>query len=288
MDVPDGVQWLRSHPGGSEWLDRLPLLVDACARRWSLQIGLPFAGSYVSVVFPVEGATGDPAVLKLQFPDRESEGEAAALRAWAGNGAVRLLAHDPDRRALLIERCVPGTPLGVRDPREALDVLIDLVRELTIPPPSAIVELGDEAERWATSLPQHWERVGRPFSRRLLDAALEAMRGLATTQGPPVLLHQDLHGDNVLRARRRPWLVIDPKPLAGERDFQAAPIVRSAELGSTARDAQYRLDRLCDELELDPERAMGWTVAQTLAWAFEGDRVVERHVRVAEWMIASR
>src|SRR5215475_7700941 len=27
-----------------------------------------------------------------------------------------------------------------------------------------------------------------------------------------VLVHQDLHGDNVLAAEREPWLVIDPKP----------------------------------------------------------------------------
>lgn len=46
-----------------------------------------------------------------------------------------------------------------------------------------------------------------------------------------VLLHQDLHADNVLRAGREPWLVIDPKPLTGEREFGVAPIVRSFELG---------------------------------------------------------
>ena len=42
---------------------------------------------------------------------------------------------------------------------------------------------------------------------------------LAPTQGEQVLLHQDLHADNVLAAQREPWLVIDPKPLVGEREF---------------------------------------------------------------------
>jgi streptomycin 6-kinase len=32
----------------------------------------------------------------------------------------------------------------------------------------------------------------------------------------------------------------------------------------------YRLDRLCSELELDRDRALGWTVAQTMAWS-DGD-----------------
>jgi streptomycin 6-kinase len=285
MDLPGGVQWLRAHPGGSAWLDRVPSLVEACARRWSLRIGVPFEHSYTSVVFPVEHASGAHAVLKLQFPDRESRWEAEALLAWAGNGAVRLLEHEPQWRALLIERCDPGTPLSSIDPERALGQLIGLVGELSIPPPGTIGSLEEEADRWATSFPVRWERAGRPFSRRLVDAALDAVRSFAATQGPPVLLNQDLHGGNVLRARRLPWLVIDPKPLVGERAFQAAPIVRSAELGASEADVRYRVDRLCDELDLDRDRVRGWTIAQTVAWSLEGDRVLDWHVRVAEWML---
>src|ERR671938_824127 len=95
----------------------------------------------------------------------------------------------------------------------------------------------------------------QPFERRLLDAALEALSELPGTQGEQVLLNQDLHGDNVLAAQREPWLVIDPKPLVGEREFGLAPIVRSFELGHSRRDVEYRLDRLSTDLGLDRERA---------------------------------
>lgn len=70
-----------------------------------------------------------------------------------------------------------------------------------------------------------WElRIGEPFDagaggRRLLDAALDALTVLPRTQGEPVLVNQDLHGDNVLAAQREPWLLIDPKPLVAEREF---------------------------------------------------------------------
>ena len=50
-----------------------------------------------------------------------------------------------------------------------------------------------------------------------------------------MLLHQDLHPDNVLAAEREPWLVIDPKPLVGEREFAVAPIIRAPELGHSRR-----------------------------------------------------
>src|SRR5439155_4321943 len=106
--------------------------------------------------------------------------------------------------------------------------------------------------------------------RELLDAALDALRALPPTQGEQVLLHQDLHADNVLAAQREPWLVIDPKPLVGEREFAVAPIVRSAELGHSKRDVLHRFDRLTSELGLDRDRARGWTIGQTVAWAGDG------------------
>ena len=100
-----------------------------------------------------------------------------------------------------------------------------------------------------------------------------------------MLLHQDLHGENVLAAEREPWLAIDPKPLAGEREFAVAPIVRSAELGHSKSDVLGRLDRLTAELGLDRERARGWTIAQTVAWAADGGAHLETHLETARWLL---
>ena len=73
---------------------------------------------------PAELPDGTRAVLKVQFPDTESEHEATALRRWDGDGAIRLFAHDPDLRALLVERCDPGTPLHALPLDAALDGLL--------------------------------------------------------------------------------------------------------------------------------------------------------------------
>jgi streptomycin 6-kinase len=91
----------------------------------------------------------------------------------------------------------------------------------------------------------------------------------------------------VLAAEREPWLVIDPKPLAGEREFSAASIVRSPELGHSRRDVLYRLDRLCSELSLDRERAKGWTIAQTIAWS-GGSDYVDTHMETVKWLLEDR
>jgi streptomycin 6-kinase len=223
-------------------------------------------------------------VLKVQTPHRESEHEAAALELWDGDGAVRLLAHDPEQHALLLERCVPGTPLADVGQDAALDVFVELLPRLWKPVGAPFRPLAEEAAWWLSHLETTWERAGKPFERRLLDAALEALRELPPTQGEQVLLHQDLHGENVLAAQREPWLAIDPKPLVGEREFGLAPIIRSFELGHSRRDVLHRLDRLSAELGVDRERARGWTIGQTVAWS-DGSTYHETHIETVRWLM---
>lgn len=234
---------------------------------------------------PVTGEGSLDAVLKLQFPDRESVHEAAALEAWAGHGAVQLLAYDAEQRAMLLERCRPGTPLSAEPAHDALELLGDLVQELSIQVDGPFTSLTEEAARWAQNLPATWEQAGGPFDRTLIDQTLELLHDLSSTQGPGVLLHQDLHGDNVLRAERRQWLVIDPKPLIGEKEFALAPIVRSSELGHSADAVVHRLDHLSDALGIDRERACGWAIAQTMAWCFKNATPLPGHLDVARWLL---
>jgi streptomycin 6-kinase len=142
--------------------------------------------------------------------------------------------------------------------------------------------LAEEAALWVESLPSEWERAGRPFERRIVDAAIDGLRAVADSQGEQVLLHQDLHGDNVLAAQREPWLVIDPKPLVGEREFSIAPIVRDSE--PSRHDVLYRFDRLTSELVLDRDRARAWTIGQTVAWSFDTSYLAQ-HVQIASWLL---
>ena len=282
--MTQGPDWAPATAEGRAWLDRLPGIVGACAEQWGLDLGEPFPFAGASLALPATTERGEPAVLKVCFPHRESEHEADALRAWDGRGAVRLIAHDAERWALLLERCLPGEPLSDRPSGEGLDVLCALLPRLWVPAGAPFRPLADEAAWWASYLPDRWEAAGRPFERILLEAALEALRELPPTQGEQVLVHQDLHPGNVLSAGREPWLVIDPKPLAGEREFAAAPVVRASELGHSEDAVLARLDRLTDELGLDRERARLWALGQTIAWCFDAEYHAD-HVETARWLL---
>ncbi|HYU50184.1 MAG TPA: aminoglycoside phosphotransferase family protein [Candidatus Limnocylindria bacterium] len=280
LAIPPGLDWWRSAPGGGEWLDSLPTLVADCSDRWQLQIGQPYQPASISLVIPAERADGTPAVLKVSFPEPESEHEAAALAAWGGRGAVRLLAHDPERRALLIERCSPGDQLWAEEDDDAVSaaaaaVMSRLWRRAPENHPFRL--LADQAARWAVELPARWAGLGRPFEQRLLDEAVAACLELGGTQGEPVVLHQDLHAGNILRAQREPWLAIDPKPLVGERPFDAAALLRDRLSGLAKPDARAvvrrRLDILVERLGLDRDRTRRWGLAHALAWGVSGSKV---------------
>jgi streptomycin 6-kinase len=284
ISIPATLGWIEETTAGKQWLAALPDLVAQCADVWELELSRPYAGSSTSLTVRAQRA-GAPFVLKVQFPDRESEREAEALRVWDGDGAIRLVAHDPARRALLLESCTPGRHLTTAGADAALDIFSELLPRLwRAPPPEVFTTLADEAARWAHQLPHQWSEAGRPFERKLVDAAVDALQELAPTQGEQVLLHQDLHPGNVLAATREPWLAIDPKPLVGEREFGIVPVIRAAELGHQRHLVIGRLDRLAGELSLDRERARSWTLAQTLAWAFENGRALPDHVETARWL----
>jgi streptomycin 6-kinase len=227
-----------------------------CAAQWGLALEPPLEDG-ASLVIPA----GD-VVLKVNADwhfEAEHEGDALAL--WDGRGAVRLLARDHARRALLMERCRPGTRLWDSDADEPA-VAAELLPRLSIEPgpPYPFRTVAGEADRWAVEVPERYERGGRPFDRRLLDSAVDVFRTVDRTAS--YLVNQDLHGGNVLRAEREPWLVIDPKPLVGEREVDGVGLLRNA------RDPAAWIDALA-ELGYDRERLRGWGFAHALAWGWD-------------------
>jgi streptomycin 6-kinase len=272
VQVPQGLRWWAETPEGAAWLERLPRLVEDCAGAWGLEVGAPFGGN-VAYVARARRADGERAVLKINFPDHESEHEAAALEHY-GRLAARVLEHDHERRALLLERVEPGLPLPDDEVEAVLPGLFTAVwREPAAGHPFRA--LRDEAARWAVAIPAARERAGRPFERALVDEAVTALEALGPTQADEVVVHQDLHAGNVLRGTRAPWLVIDPKPLAGERAFDLVALARNIPDRALVR-------RVALAAGVDPERALGWAQAHALAWGYEpGDRWIPWMVEVA-------
>ena len=284
IEIPPGLEWWRARPDGAAWLARLPGLVAECAEIWGLRVGDPYPGAHVSFVAPVELVDGTQAVLKINVPGAwENDREADALTHWGGIGAVRLLARDHERRALLVERCEPGTPLSeIADDEEADAIAAKVALRLWRRPPAGhgFRTLEQDAKTWADGFGPTWEQLGRPFEAELVRVAVDSARQLAETQGEAVVLHQDFHGGNILRADREPWLAIDPQPLVGEREYDAASLLRDRthvllQADDPRRRLASRLERLAPALGVDRERTRRWAVVHALAWGVSGVGKVE-------------
>jgi streptomycin 6-kinase len=295
LGTPASLQHWRGAPGGRAWLSALPAIVEACTERWELSVGEPYNGGKVGLALRAERADGTPAVLKINFPSRDSEHEATALAHWQGKGAVRLLEHDPERSALLIERCDPGGQLSdVADEDEANRIAARVLTKIWQAPPEehsfGLVE--EQAARWAEEIPARWKALRRPFERSLVDAAVTAYTELASTQSEAVVCHQDFHGGNVLRSSREPWLAIDPKPLVGERAFDTAWLLRNRRASAITDKhprlrMRRRLDLLAAELDLDRERMRAWGVARAVAWGLDAGRVHRGHIECARLLLTA-
>ncbi len=245
------------------WLAELPGLVRDLATRWRLRVGAPYQpGGSTSWVAPAE-RDGEHLVLKLGWRHVESWHEADALRVWAGAGAVRLLEARVDDRtdALLIEACEPGEMLSRSLPPEQQDVVLaGLLRRLWVIPPSGhpFRPLADMCAWWTEEFKR---RPAPDLDPGLVRAGIDLLCALPVSAPRQTLLCTDLHPDNVLSARREPWLAIDPKPYVGDPTYDALQHMLNFP-DRLAADATGFADRMAGLLELDSRRLRLWLFAR--------------------------
>lgn len=265
---------------GSAWVSGLPSLIAELEERWSLETGEPFPDLSFGWVAPARRADGSRAVLKLAFPaDEEFVTGVEALKTFDGRGAVRVLDHDLEKGAVLLERLEPGTPLAwLSDDEEATRIMAGVMKKLWRPAPSKHpFPTVHERTRALARLRERFAGGTGPVPAPLVEEAEALFENLIPTQeAPPVLLHGDLHHANVLSSRRAAWLAIDPKGVVGEPAFEVGAMLHNPvgllERPDPAGLLKRRVRILSEELGLDHDRVRGWGVAQAVlaaCWSLE-------------------
>lgn len=220
------------------WVDELPARVERVCRRWGLTVVRPLGGNTSHTLY-CHRRGGVPVVLKL-VPERELVAEElAALTAWAGSPVVvRVVEADLAEGALLLEGLVPGTAArGVSGER-----VVELLAGLHRPAPEGFRPLAERVDLMFALL-----RRRRPG---YYDRAHAAALALAEDPVPSVLLHGDLHAENVLDAGPRGLVVIDPRSCVGDAAFDAV------DFAFDGGDPRARVGELAGAV--DPERVLAW------------------------------
>jgi streptomycin 6-kinase len=251
---------------GREWLEKLPGLISYCAERWSLKLGQPFPNLSYNLVLPGVGSDGAELVLKLGVPCQELLNEAAALDLFQGTGAVRLLDHDAPRGILLMERVTPGTPVyEMQSDIDATRTAASLMRQLWRPPSPnhGLPTLAVWFQAFSRLRDKFGGRTG-PFPAKLIDKAERTFAELNASTISNVILHGDLHHENILLSAQRGWLAIDPKGICGDPGYEVGSFMLNqlpvgASESATVKTLAQRLSVFSAELNVSQERLARWS-----------------------------
>lgn len=250
---------------GKAWLNELPELVAAIASRLDLRDLKEVTNLTYNYV--LSGFYGDnPIILKLGLDHEALTRESFALKCFADCAAVKVLAEDGGM--LLLERAVPGTSLKSYFPKhehESIDIACGVMKRLhqaNIPITHNFPHIKD----WLTALDKDW-----PIPDGYLQKARNLRDELLQTSKPDVLLHGDLHHDNILQ-NGDDWVVIDPKGVIGEPAYEVASFIRNPipELlnhSDAPNIIHNRVTRFAELLELPSQRIIDWYfVESVLSW----------------------
>ncbi len=267
---------------GRAWVERLPALIESVCRDWKLKrLAHPYPDAQYNFVAPAEGQDGRDFVLKIgltNLPEADLERETAALIAYDGQGAVRLIRSCTKRGALLLERAQPGTPLAQeRDEEHATRTAARIMRTLWQPAPATTPFRS--VATWAQQR-MTMEALPSGIEPALVDRARALLADLLNANDRPVLLHGDLHHWNILQNADGPsYVAIDPKGYCGPPLYDVIAWLRNWPLGldatTDARQAmRSRIGWLADELDYPPTQIAGWGFAGLLldaCWDMHND-----------------
>lgn len=252
---------------GKQWLDSLSEITDKIAQKHNLSGLTPVNNmtfNYVASGYQNE----NPIILKIGMNSKALAKEASCLKAFAKHAVAKVIAHDDNM--IIMQRAVPGGTLKSHFPDndiEATKILCKNIKEIhkaSIPENHNFFSLSE---------------LFNPLDQKLdipdeiLNKAKHLREDLLKSTTKEVLLHGDLHHDNILKNGDN-WLVIDPKGFIGDPAFEPAaylcnPIPELLQENHPREIIENRINICSVKLGIDSRRISDWLYAKSvLCWAW--------------------
>ena len=272
---------------GKQWLDQLPDLVEKSKIKWGLQEVKPFSNLTYSYV----GRTvhdDRPSVLKIMPPCDRFTRECEWYQNQSGRGSPHLFAFDKESGALLIERMQPASSAKnlvlQGDDRGATNAIAKSILGLKHQPPKK--EVFPHVNEFVNDLIKLKPHV----QESLLTRAIFLLKDLTSDASKDVLLHGDLHHDNVLKHGDH-WVAIDPHGFIGPRSFEVGAMLRNPydcfpTIKPLDEVIKARVNVLEHQLPFSRYEIQAWSLIYTLvssSWSLDdhGD-VPDEHIQIAQ------
>lgn len=265
-------------PSAREWLDGLPARIRLLEDRWQIRVSDPFPTLSYHYVAPALRDDSTEVILKLGFPGSSFDREAQCLRTFAGNGAAHLLEWDAKAGAMLLERIRSGDDIKGLEEEEAVAAVAAVMGRLHRPAETSFPF--PTVQDWGKGFQRLRDRFAGgcgPLPADLVEQGEEVYADLANSMDSAVLLHGDLHHENILAGERQPWLAIDPQGVIGEPAYELGaylrnPLPEMLDWPDLRAVMARRVDLFADKLGFDPRRIASWGFAQAVLsgiWSLE-------------------
>jgi streptomycin 6-kinase len=265
---------------GREWLDTLPTLISSIEEQWCIRVDEPFRALTYNYVAPATREDGAEAILKLGVPGDHVDREAECLRQYDGQGAAYILGYDLVLGAMLLERVRPGTDLKQLTESEAIEATVTVMRQLhRVPAPDTRMPTVTDWWNGFQRLRNQFSGTSGPIPGRLVDEAESLYADLVGSMDQSVLLHGDLHHENILAGDRLPWIAIDPQGVIGEPAYEVGAFLRNPmpdllKWSELDKILERRVAALSELLGIDRQRIAGWGYSQAVLsgiWSLEDE-----------------
>ncbi|MFY0759266.1 aminoglycoside phosphotransferase family protein [Metabacillus dongyingensis] len=269
---------------GEAWLRELPFHIARCEQIYGLKIGDPYKLTY-HYVAQASMENGEEAVVKIGLPNhKDLIAECIALKILgSGNGMVKLIDDHLNQGLLILEKLNPGTMLSeVNCDETAVSIASSVMKKIWQP------YAGDHdfphLSDWMAGLRRVEKNI---IAEKWIHKAEVLFDDLINSITKPILLHGDLHQDNILK-KGKDWLAIDPKGVIGEAEYEVTSFSKNYLFDKkNPKDVlRKRLDLFEKELGLDRSRMIGWGFCQAIlsaCWCLEdGAACFEENLHLAK------
>lgn len=203
-------------------------------------------------------------ILKISEDSEELEREYNALKAFANLGGVGVLAYS--KNSILLERIESGNSLKEYFPSDeetSVNILSEIIKKLQSAPRCSYIF--PSIDKWLALLDEEAFYKNEDIADLIKKAAV-IKNELLSVKKPQILLHGDLHHNNILKGSDG-WKVIDPKGVIGEAEYEVGCFIRNPinELAShpdSINIIQNRISSLSAKLSYDSQRVAKWCFVQ--------------------------
>ncbi|HEX7042603.1 MAG TPA: aminoglycoside phosphotransferase family protein [Patescibacteria group bacterium] len=271
---------------GKKWLNNLPQLIKNFERKWEIKVKSPFPLSY-NYVAPAIMNNGESVVLKISFPNNnEFEAETEALKFYNGIGAIKLIKESKEENVLLLEKAQPGIRLReIKSDEEQVSIASNVIKRLHKKIPDSYPFKFPTLADWSKIFERYKEKYSLnlgPIPKKIFENGESIFNELLNDKKEMVLLHGDLHTDNILSSENE-WVIIDPKGVIGESEFELGAYLRNPyyDLPKNSNYKEIEINRIvqfAEEFNFDKKRILRWAYASaviSLLWFLEDENYIK-------------